>query len=790
MKIRAKLILSLLACGLLPLLTVSVANYFTAAASLEGMSAEAKKDFEILATNQLVSVRDVKKSQIEDYFETIYNQMVTFSESPNVVNAMHDFSRAFKEFGTDAQIDPTQIPVLRSELAGYYDRQFGEEYRKQNSGKSANTSSLLSQVDDESVLLQHSYIVKNSNPLGSKHLLDKGSDDSAYSKIHGSVHPILRNYLEKFGYYDIFLVDIESGKIVYSVFKELDYGTSLKSGPYAGTNIGRAFNQAAASTAPGKAFLVDFECYTPSYEAPASFIASPIFDGDKKIGVAIFQMPLGRINEIMNQRNGMGETGETYIVGGDHLLRCDTFRDSKNFSIASSFREKKKFDSGAVSEGLAGKSGSGIFQNYLGEEVLSAYTPVELHGNTWVVVSEAATGECLHTVKELNTATSSAKSSLVMWGLSIFGFSALAIGVVGYITTRAITKPLNGTIAALKDIAEGEGDLTKRLDQNRSDELGTLAFWFNKFVVRIQDVVKQISVNSTTLSQASLDLSAVATQLAQGTNETKSQSATVSSAAEEMSINMKNMAGTTEEMSRNMQAVATSIDEMNSTINEIARNAEKSATVASQAAKLVDASNDRISHLGNAADEIGKVIEVIQDIAEQTNLLALNATIEAARAGEAGKGFAVVATEVKELAKQTAAATDDIRHRIEMMQASTGEAIHSIRAISEVIQNVNEVARTIASAVEEQSITTKQIAGNVAHSASAAEVVARSVSESAQASSEITVSVGRVDQVLLQTSSSATQSRDAGEKLSLLANQMQQLVRQFRIEDGSSNLAG
>ena len=150
--------------------------------------------------------------------------------------------------------------------------------------------------------------------------------------------------------------------------------------------------------------------------------------------------------------------------------------------------------------------------------------------------------------------------------------------------------------------------------------------------------------------------------------------------------------------------------------------------------------------LGAAADEIGKVIEVIQDIAEQTNLRALNATIEAARAGEAGKGFAVVATEVKELAKQTASATDDIRRRIEGIQNSTGESVRAIGEISEVIKNVNEVSRTIASAVEEQSITTREIAQNVAQTTTAAEAVSRGVAESASACQEVTRNISQVDQ--------------------------------------------
>ena len=188
-----------------------------------------------------------------------------------------------------------------------------------------------------------------------------------------------------------------------------------------------------------------------------------------------------------------------------------------------------------------------------------------------------------------------------------------------------------------------------------------------------------------------------------------------------------------------------------------------------------------IGQLGSAADEIGKVIEVIQDIAEQTNLLALNATIEAARAGDAGKGFAVVATEVKELAKQTADATEDIRSRITGIQGSTQEVVHSIDEISKVIAEVNSVSTTIAAAVEEQSVTTKEIAKNVAQTSEAASTISTGVAESASASEEITRSITEVDTAAKSTASAATLTKETGTSLSSLAGELQGLVGKFNV---------
>ncbi|MEN1678222.1 MAG: methyl-accepting chemotaxis protein [Planctomycetota bacterium] len=375
-----------------------------------------------------------------------------------------------------------------------------------------------------------------------------------------------------------------------------------------------------------------------------------------------------------------------------------------------------------------------------------------------------------------------AGNNRLAWTLyGVLAVTATVVTLLSVYMTRTILKPVHSMLRMTREIAEGDADLTKRIEVTSSDEIGQLGGLFNKFIERVQGIVSQVAGSTRTLAEASGTLSGASESLAAGAEGTTHKSATVASAAEEMSANMKQVADSTAEMSSGIQSVAASTDQMTATINEIAKNAEQSASVANEAARLAETSNEKVGGLGEAADEIGKVIEVIQDIAEQTNLLALNATIEAARAGEAGKGFAVVATEVKELAKQTATATDDIRQRIEGIQASTGEAVQAIQSITKVINDVNEVSRTIAAAVEEQSITTQEIASTVAQSATTADVVARGVGESAVASQEITENITGVDRDAKQTASAAGETDNAGRAVSRLAEEMQALVSQFRV---------
>lgn len=383
--------------------------------------------------------------------------------------------------------------------------------------------------------------------------------------------------------------------------------------------------------------------------------------------------------------------------------------------------------------------------------------------------------------EDLSKEMKSALSFNLFLGL-LAGGVALLMGVVAsFGIASSIVKPVRQVVEMLKDIAQGQGDLTKRLVISTHDEIGEMAHWFNVFVEKLQGIIGKISSNTISLSHSSQDLSSTATQLAKGAEDTNNQSNAVAASAEEMATNMTTMAASSEQMSTNVKVVAAAVEEMTASFSEVARNAEKAASAANNAAMLAAASNSQIGELGTAADEIGKVIEVIQDIAEQTNLLALNATIEAARAGEAGKGFAVVATEVKELAKQTANATIDIRKRIEGIQTSTNQTVQSVSEISNAIQQVNDFSRTIASAVEEQSITTKEIAQNVAQTSNAVESVTRSVIESANASKEITRNIVGVNEAAQHSSTGAAKTMNAGEELAKLADELQTLVGQFKV---------
>lgn len=812
-KIRYKLLVGLLVVALVPLIGLGWAT-----------NRSTEKALMTAAVSQLESVRTIKQHQVEGYFDDLHKKLATFADSRMTREAMRDFNQAFKIVRDENKATAEDIAKYKAELKTYYSNEFAGEYKKQNDGKLPPVDQLVSKLDDDSVFLQYQYIKANTNPLGSKDALDRASDKSTYSDAHERFHPVMRNYLKKFGLYDIFLVDIESGDIVYTCFKELDFSTSLKTGAYSTTNIGRAFSLAAQGDSADAVVLVDYETYTPSYDAAASFIATPIFDEGQKVGVAIFQIPIDKINEIMAERTGLGETGETYAVGADKLWRNNTRFLDQLGAKTTILNAKYTVDTENAVNALAGKSGSKVINDYRGQPVVSSFAPISIHkasvagdGNiTWALLSEIDLAEVRQPV-----VASFWNTVLIVVGAAIFVvFASLWFA-------KQFTKQADAITGMLSQI--GIGLFDARAEIVTQDELGLVAVSLNAMCDNTLSLIQsreerdqiEASVNKLKAEVALIASGDLTTKvevednitggIAESVNDmidqlrslvANVQEATmqVSASANQIQTTTEHLVAGSETQTNQIFETTNAVEDMASSIHSVTENTIASEDVATKARESaakgtvavqntiqgmerirdqVQDSAKRIKRLGETSQEVGEIVQLIGDIADRTSILALNASIQAAIAGEAGQGFAVVAEEVERLAERANEATKQIATLIKAIKNDTSEAIAAMEESTKEVVNGTSLAADAGKALEEIDGVSNQLA-ELIHS------IAMSSKQQARGAESVSKAMTGIAEVTQQTAAGTKQAAVSVNSMAKLADELYGSVSRFKLPGGSN----
>jgi methyl-accepting chemotaxis protein len=614
---------------------------------------------------------------------------------------------------------------------------------------------------DPLVYLQKNYIDspdeggRNPNKLGEKHLLDEAGDGSAFSVLHQERHPVLRNHLVTSDYYDIFIVN-KDGDVLTTVFKERDFATNLVMGQWKDSDLGKLFRELRdkpmVDDKPNVVFK-DFAPYAPSNNVPASFMGTPIFKKGEFAGVLIYQMPIGRINALLNFTDGMDKTGHMHIVGGDFLIRNDN-----RFHVAGEPSQilVKKIDNVAVRAALEGKSGMATIADDQGSKVVSGYAPIDFLGTRWAIMAEFDYDEVFASLYTM-------KTSAIMVSLGVILFISLA----AFFYARTLIKPIQSMVSVMKTLTDGQYNVDIPGIQ-RGDELGAMARSVSVFkdsLIKMQDMraeQEQLKIQAekdrkatmlkladdfdgrtkdvvAALAEAANDMRSAATQLNQSSQQTAHASTIVASAATEADANVQTVAAAAEELSASSQ--------------EIAKQVSSVAMKTSQAATEAASTSETVGQLNTYAQSVGEVVEAIRAIAEQTNLLALNATIEAARAGEAGKGFAVVADEVKKLALETSQKTDDINDRVVKIQEAVKQSVQAVNRIITNVQEIDHATTSVSGAVEEQTAATGEIGRNVTEASTGTQQVSQTIQDVSRNAAE----TGQSAQSVLKTAEELAQ---------------------------------
>jgi class 3 adenylate cyclase len=360
-------------------------------------------------TAQLTGVRIIKAERIEEYFRDLRAQIQTLAENPTVITAMIEFDRAFADLA-----DRSLPPDLDRNITDYYRQQFLPRLAKNSESPPLLDS--YRPTENESKYLQYHYIASKQQKG------NRTRDNSQYNRIHGRYQAFFHNIVQRFGYGDLFLINLETGDIVYSTRKKPDFATNLYTGPYRDSNLARLARSVRDDPDRNAIHLVDFQFYRPSDNAPAAFIGTSLYEGSRRVGMVALQVPIDKINHLLtHQRSTLEDSSETYLIGADGRVRSiiPLFRQNKSEykkilqntgvpadTIATIARLKtplllQPIETDAAREVLKGRSGTQALEGYRGTPVLSSYAPLAIRGLQWGILSEIDTAAAYRPIDEL-----------------------------------------------------------------------------------------------------------------------------------------------------------------------------------------------------------------------------------------------------------------------------------------------------------------------------------------------------------------------------------------------------
>ena len=673
---------------------------------------------------------------VEAWIDGIANDVIVTGGFPTTVAAFDDFNRAWRELGDTAE----------------------------------------SQV-------QSWYITDNPNQEGEKHLLDRARGLEDYHQQHSIYHPGFRRMMEARGYYDVFLVNA-NGDIVYSVFKELDFGTNILSGEFSDSGLAKSV-RASLEAAAGTASIVDFEPYSASAGAPASFVSVPVRGQfNQVVGVFAVQVPIEQLNEILNASIGLGETGETILFAAD-----GSARSASRFEDGHVFGAPLHLDQGILATSEGNHAGHEVALTGTDDKFIHA-APVNFAGLNYGILAKQDRGEVLAPVNRM--------------GLRILAFSiasAAVLGVFGWLFSRTITGPIENVQRRMKAVANG--DLFGKIEEaERGDEIGAMAKVLGTFQTTLQDaqkaeveraelqaeqqmVVDELSQGllrmsdgdfsrpisqsfGSTYDKLRLDFNKTLEQLNETVSEVTLTAQSVGQGAAEISQGSENLSTRTENQAATLEETAAALDEMTASVRSAADGANTVAQTVNSTKKEAEASGvivkqavTAMGQIEESSTHISQIIGVIEDIAFQTNLLALNAGVEAARAADAGKGFAVVASEVRALAQRSSEAAREIKTLIVSSTTQVEEGAKLVEEAGTALDNILERVANIS-----------QLIGEIATGAK----------EQSTGLEEINLGVTELDRVTQENAAMVDQSSAASRSLKSDATRLVELVARFSSE--------
>lgn len=505
MKLRGKFILAFLCCGLMPLLLNSRSNHYIADRAMENIVKNGRTALEETTEAHLQGLIEAKKAQLDDFVDSLRSEALTFASVRTLNMAVENMGPGFREYRKTKGISDADIAQQREALRGYYNQDFKAQFLLRNEGKEPPIDDYIDHLSADTVAMQYRfYIEKDIPPPPTEMTMPKpGTSPQAiapndYSYGFSQLDSFLSQATDRLGYYDLLLVDADSGNVIYSAERGVDFGANLKRGPLENTPLGACFRAILQANSAETVVFTDFAPYFPAFGQASSFLGVPIYHDSKRLGAVIFRLNLAHLNRIMSVKAGLGEAGAMLLVGPDHLLRSDMPGDNTGqWNVRSSFLRPDssqinfRTPDGEVLQRVLkqGSSGCEILQDFRGKDrVLTAYSPFDVLGQTWALVAMIRTVDAFAPIERMRQKAEDSRRDLGLTSDIVASVALVSLVIGALIFSGRISRPLVSTVEILKDMAQGEGDRSRRLVVYGRDEVGDLASAFNEFMDKIENV--------------------------------------------------------------------------------------------------------------------------------------------------------------------------------------------------------------------------------------------------------------------------------------------------------------
>ncbi|BCN94254.1 hypothetical protein THMIRHAM_20390 [Thiomicrorhabdus immobilis] len=758
MKLTPKLLASFLLIGLTPL-------FIFAAISIQN----ADSGLKALASQQLESIRDSKKASVERYFQTVSSEVITLADTQVILQAM---------FYLPAQVNAYQALADNSGNIDQLKANLSAKYQTLTIGKQTDATAYANQLDAIAVMMQTDYLVNNPNPETERWKLNKGQSQSAYHAIHASMQPVIHKFISNAHFNDLYLIDQNTDRVLYSVNKGSDFGVNLANGPLSNSGLNQAY-QKAKNLHENQTAFADFSRYEPAGNSPQAFMAAPVVYNNKTIGILVVQLGPEQLNAIMTDNSGMGPSGDTFIVGTDYLMRTDSAKSSTH-SVVNSFANPKtgSADYSSVKAALKGQTSVELIPSFNGTEVMSAYTPVDALGTPWALVAELDKTEAL-----------SSSNALLTTALITIFIAILVIVLVAFVIARSISSPIQSLVNTIGNI-ENSSNFTIRHTVTGKDEISHAGHAINQLMGNLDASFGEIQKVMQAISEGDFS-KRINTPLRGDLEKLKtSVNASANSVDNTMDALSKVMTGIAEgdfsvrlddsvkgELKGLVDNALSQMDHAIHTISDAMEHAAKgvfshrvTGELKGDMVKLKHSVNASLEEIQSAIDEItdaakamaqGDLTQTIQGRHEgELNELqqALNSSIS--HLGDMVKSVRLASTTVSRGANQISSGSMDLNERTQQQAAALEETAASMEEMTASVQNNSDSARRAFQLAENARNTTQK-------GVSIMQQTIQAMQNIESASNQINDIISMIDSVAFQTNllalNAAVEAARAGE---------------------------